>query len=129
MKMMCEWIKRGHNCSSFFQEKGKAQRGSNNVHTSHKVGHKKRFTIKLFNSSKLLPKIISKACITKSTRPKARILGVITQGSQKSLHAKNWQQYQTSAMLITRDYIRQLISNNEMQKIHIVSMQLHFSSL
>ncbi|KAG5611163.1 hypothetical protein H5410_022444 [Solanum commersonii] len=38
---MGEWINRGHNCSSFFQENDKAQGGSSKIHTSHKVGHKR----------------------------------------------------------------------------------------
>ncbi|KAG5606422.1 hypothetical protein H5410_027914, partial [Solanum commersonii] len=42
----------------------------------------KRYIVKLFHSSKLLPKIISSACITWSTGPTGQILGVITQGSK-----------------------------------------------
>ncbi|KAG5606054.1 hypothetical protein H5410_027546 [Solanum commersonii] len=38
---MDKWIKRGHNCSNFFQEKDKVKEGSRKVHTSHKVGLKR----------------------------------------------------------------------------------------
>ncbi|KAG5594916.1 hypothetical protein H5410_036148 [Solanum commersonii] len=43
-----EWIKRGHICSSFFQEKDKAQRVFKQVHTSHKVDHKRGILSKCF---------------------------------------------------------------------------------
>ncbi|KAG5614613.1 hypothetical protein H5410_014437 [Solanum commersonii] len=55
----------------------------------------------------LLPKIISKFHITKLAGPTGQILGVITHGS--------------------RDSIRYLASHNEMQRVHILAMQLHLA--
>ena len=82
---MGEWIKRGYNCIKFLPREGQHSKGFKQGSHISQGWPQKRYIVKLFHSSKSLPKIISSACITQSTGPTGKILGFVTHNVQSNL--------------------------------------------